>query len=265
MTLMPNAYAIAVQKRIRRLLLQRRFHAFCIGAAKTGTTTVAAMLKPVFLAAHEPETILTNRLVIGYMKGQVNREEIRRLLRARDRRLRLEMDSSHPLGYLAPNLQELFPNAKFVVTVREPTSWLRSRINFHDSTNPPKWKEYRQYFWHDQNRGYAAEETILRERGLVSLDTYLEQYAAHYRRLIEQLDWDRACVIKTSELSSCAPLLAGFLGICPSKINLTHDKRGQSANDVFSQLDPEFVKSKVAEHCSFLSEKWFPEVAAKQQ
>lgn len=255
---------VAVEKRFRKLFFRRRFHAYCIGAAKTGTTTVAAMLRRNFLAAHEPETFSTNRLVINFMSGQLQAADVRKSLHGRDRRLRLEMEPSHPLGYVAPILQELHPKARFVVTVREPMSWLRSRVNFHHSTNPPMWREYRQFFWYRHNRGYASEETVLGERGLVSLDTYLEQYAAHYRLLNDPFDWDRAVVLKTSDLSICSAVLAGFRGITPEEIDVRHIKIGQSAENVLGQIDPEFVQSKMSEHCQFLMEKWFPDAIARQ-
>jgi hypothetical protein len=177
----------------------------------------------------------------------------------RDRRLRLELDSSHPLGFLAVGLQEAFPGARFIVTVREPSAWLRSRVNFHDRTDPPKWREYREYFWYERHRGYAPEEAVLRAHGLVSRDTYLSQYAAHYRLLLERLDWNRALLLRTSQLSNCEGELATFLGASESSIEVTHKKRGRPGQNLLDSIDAGFVRTKILTHCGFLIEKWFPE------
>jgi hypothetical protein len=250
------------ERRVRRHLGLRRFHAYCVGAAKTGTTSIARMLATRYLAAHEPDTVATNRLAIGYVRGDLGEDQAKAALLERDRRLRLEMDSSHPLGYLAPLLQDLFPDARFVVTVREPLSWLRSRVNFHDATDPPKWREYRQYFWYDQDRGHAPEEASLRAHGLVSIDTYLAQYADHYRLLLTHLDWDRALLVRTSELSASPSDLATFLGVSRSSISITHAKRGRSPVDLLASVDGAFVRAAIARHCRPILERWFPETLA---
>jgi hypothetical protein len=249
-----------IDKAVRRRLRMRRFHAYCVGAAKTGTTSVSAMLKTHYLSTHEPETVATNRLMIDLVSGTRSRSDVADALRQRDQRLHLEMDSSHPLGYAAPILQEIFPDALFVVTIREPMSWLRSRVNFHDRTDPPKWREYRQYFWHGQNAGYAPEEAALEAHGVVSLDTYLRQYAEHYRIVLGSLDPARVLVIRTTELSSAPASIADFLRIPEGRLPVAHDKKAPPGReDLLATMDEAFVRERIAHHCSDLIDAWFPE------
>jgi hypothetical protein len=250
-----------IDKAVRRRLRLRRFHAYCVGAAKTGTTTVSAMLKSHYLSAHEPETVATNRLMIDLVSGARSRSDVAEALRQRDDRLHLEMDSSHPLGYAAPILHEIFPTALFIVTIREPYSWLRSRINFHDRTDPPKWREYRQYFWHSRNEGYAPEEKALEARGVASLDTYLRQYAEHYRIVPGSLDPARTLVLRTSELSTAPAAIAEFLRIPERRLHVAHDKKAPPGEeDLLSTIDESFVRQRIALHCGELIDEWFPEI-----
>ena len=65
----------------------RRFQIYCIGAAKTGTTSMASMFSGKYYAEHEPETKKTNQLVIDYLEKNISREEVSRSLINRDRRL----------------------------------------------------------------------------------------------------------------------------------------------------------------------------------
>jgi hypothetical protein len=156
-------------------------------------------------------------------------------------------------------LQSLFPDAQFVVTVREPFSWLRSRLNYHKSTDPHKWREYRNFFWYDKHDSFPPQEALLETHDLVSLDTYLAQYAEHYRLLLDQLDWNRALVIRTSELSASAEPLATFLSIPTTSVLTTHAKQGRSDGDLMSSLDERYVRATILRHCRDILDRWFPE------
>src|SRR5690348_13414736 len=102
---------------------ERRFHAYCIGAPKTGTTSIAAMFRAHYRAAHEPSAQATNRLVIGALESKIAGESLVQHLRTRDATLGLELESAHPLGYLGGALARVFPGARFIITLREPKSW----------------------------------------------------------------------------------------------------------------------------------------------
>jgi hypothetical protein len=58
---------------------QRRFHAYCIGAPKTGTTTIAAMFRRHYKAAHEPAALTTNRLVIAALEAKLKGDALTKI------------------------------------------------------------------------------------------------------------------------------------------------------------------------------------------
>jgi hypothetical protein len=237
----------------------RRFHCYCVGAAKTGTTSIASSFGKFYKTAHEPEALKTNRLVIKYLEGNIGIEGLREHLLDRDKRLRLELESAHPLGYVSGVLADIFPQSLFIVTIREPLSWLHSRLNFHHKTDPPAWAEYRQYFWTQRHKGFAPEEKALQRYKLCSLDTYLSQYADHYRRVFSEMPEDRRLVIDTSELENMLPSIAGFLGADPLKIVPSHNKRDQNKIKPLEEIDDAFINGKIMLHCSDLVSKYFPE------
>jgi hypothetical protein len=104
----------------------RKIHCFCLGAAKTGTTSLASMFASHYRAAHEPECGLVTQAVAKILGEPIaapdsldkraEHPDIAAWLRARDRRLNLEVEASHPLGYMAPWLAEVFPDAGFLIT-----------------------------------------------------------------------------------------------------------------------------------------------------
>lgn len=243
----------------------RRFQAYCVGAAKTGTTTVGEMFSFAYRSVHEAEAQRTNHLVIQHLEGQIGETELEAILRERDRRLHLEIESAHPLGYLAGTLARIFPDSRFIVTIREPLSWLRSRLNYHYKAKPPEWEEYRDYFWVHRQKEYAPEEAPLQRFGLCSLDIYLGQYADHYARVFASVPEARRITVRTSEINPRAAELARFVGADPSRVRPSHSKRSDNQIDPLSEMDEAFVKERVLHHCRPLIEEFFPEKLASYE
>lgn len=270
MTLMaPNSIATSITpEKFKRIawranplkgLYRRRFQVYCIGAAKTGTTSVAGLFEREYLAAHEPETRQTVRTAIAYLEGSCDRASLQDGLLKRDRRLSLEVESAHPLGYLCDLLEETFPTAKFIITLRKPHSWLASRLNYHLNANPPEWQEYRDYFWTQQHTTYFSEERILEQHGICSLDTYLAQYADHYDRVLAAIPTNRRLIIKTHELSQSLGAIAAFLEIPTHTLHRSHSKQSPNKVNLLDRMDPDFVRAKIWHHCQSLIEEYFPE------
>jgi len=240
-------------------VLPRRFHCYCIGAAKTATTSISSMFEHNFDSQHEADIQNTNHNIINYLENKTTQEQMLDYLKERDQQLQLELESTHSLIYVANELSSLFPDAKFIVTVREPMDWIRSRINFHFKKHPPEWEEYRQYFWMDKTEGYADEEALLKENNLASLDAYLSQYAQHYSLVAKNIPQDRRLIIRMGDISHKNTEVAEFLGIKASKIVPEHSNSQPNKAAFIDQLDQQFVIQKIWHHCQDLIEEFFPE------
>ena len=86
--------------------------------------------------AHEADAVEVIDTVLGYESGQVSWRSLLALAEDRDRRLSLVVDVSNLNVFLVDLLVLLDPCAKFVLTVREPRSWLDSILN-HYLLRPP--------------------------------------------------------------------------------------------------------------------------------
>jgi len=243
----------------------RRFHAYCVGAAKTGTTTIAHMARGHYRAAHEPDAENTSRLVIDFLEQKISTADMETLLKQRDQALNLELEAAHPLGYLCGVLARMFPDARFIVTVREPMSWLKSRLNYHIKIQVPEWQAYRDYFWGRQHRVWAAAEQPLKELGLYSLDTYLQQYADHYDRVLRELPVERRLLLRTHELAQARDTLAAFLGVPEESLTASHSRRSAKKIAPLEQMDPGFIRDRIWHHCRGLITEFFPESAHEYQ
>lgn len=239
------------------LLRPRSFHAFCLGAAKSGTQSVAAMFRTKYRASHEPTFLELIRLMNGRDRGDVGEEDVRSFLRQRDRVFRLEMESSHPIAYFSDELACEFPAAKFIVTVRQPKAWLDSVFNQHlnvDLSERPTERSLRDLLYGRGNGGFSSGEAALEQHSLYPLDGYLSGWSEHYRRILRALPADRSIFVDTNDLRHCSGLFANFLGIPEGRVDITsaHVHKAPTKHGLLARLDNVMVDEKVNVWCSGL-------------
>lgn len=241
-----------IGKVAKRVPLVRRTHCFCLGAAKTGTTSFASMFQAYYRSAHEAETSQLTVAVENVILEKWQGADVVPWLRARDKRLNLEVEASHPLGYMAKWLPQVFPEARFVITIREPLPWLKSRLNFHYYKVPVEWQSYRHTIWSPWHKGFCPEEKVLEELGLYSLDAYLAQYAEQYKLLFRHLPQDRSIIVKTEQLNSSIEKIADFVGLNPTTITRQHANGFAPETSVIDLLAEDFVAQRIAVHCGWM-------------
>lgn len=262
--------ATTLQKLAKRIPRMRRLQCFCLGAAKTGTTSFASMFAACYRSAHEPEPVPLTDAVARVLDGRPPASSVAEepgppaspgsldvvaWLQERDRRLGLEVEASHPLGYMAPWLPVVFPQARFVITIRDPLVWLKSRLNFHYYKSPPEWLRYRELIWGRWHAGYHPEERCLEDLGLYSLDAYLSQYSEQYRLLFRYLPEPRRLVINTADLDASPARIGAFLGINPATIIPSHANAFSHEESIIERLPAEFVARRIEATCGWMAGK----------
>jgi hypothetical protein len=128
---------------------------FCIGANKTGTTTLEAVLHD--LGFKMPDQRMQESLLSHVLSS--GRYDVLRKFVARYDAFQDVPFSSEEL-YVA--LDALFPNSKFVLTLRDPSDWHSSLVRFHkkvfgfeniEETGPEFWEGIRgNYFFEEHKR-----------------------------------------------------------------------------------------------------------------
>jgi hypothetical protein len=236
-------------------LRPRRIHAYNLGAGRTGTTTIASIFSDSFRSVHEalvPESI---RLLEAHWTDSLSDQEIKQEIRKRDRRHRFEFESSPFLGPFAEHLADVFPEAKFVLTVRSPQAWLRSTID--RSINNPRhnldypFVKYRNLAFGSHPNEYSPQERMLKRYGLYPLSAYLKYWSWHNRNVLRSVPPSRLLIVRTSDLDSCLPRLARFLNIKkealsqPERKNKTSNKR-----EVLENIDEGYLEGLIKMHCS---------------
>jgi hypothetical protein len=244
---------IVKQSPLWPLLNPRRFHAYCIGIAKSGTVSAWGMFSTRYRSAHEANRKIVVDLMISRLNKQLPAQAAIRQLKQRDRELRLEMDSSNLLAMFAEELVEISPKALFLLTVREPRSWLKSIINQHlniDVSNRPADKLLRQLLFTSPGLTYSRDEYELERLKLFPIDGYLSGWKTHYQKILDIIPKKRLLIVRTEELAKSIDQLASFLSISPDSIDnkCTHLHPCPHDHGVFERLPQNLVNEKVAIH-----------------
>lgn len=184
-----------------------RFRAFGVGCAKTGTNSLARMFARDHRSAHEPaKQALLELILTGAQAGNAEfRAAVRGLLDPLD----LEMNASQLNGYIVETLVALYPDAKFVLTIREPAGWVRSFANHQltrgELARGSLWARFRnlRFLGEDRPDGNA----------LYTLDQYLGFWLSHNLNVLGVVPCERLLVVRTEHLDAEIPRLAEFLAI----------------------------------------------------
>ena len=246
-----------------RVTHPRKTHLYGVGTGKSGTHSLAAIFSDHLRSAHEPERFQVINVILAVSAGRINDEELRRYVLERDRRLWLEVDSSHLNFFLLDPLLELFANAKFILTIRNPYAWLDSLINMQLGFGRfQKWIELHNLRFRPDLHTHAEREAPLKEKGLYTLDGYLAYWARHNRAVIETVPQDRLLIIRTDKLVESLAEIAKFAGVSRSSLSeeRSHIFKAEKKFNVLRELDPSYLGDKMAQHCGDLIGKFFPEI-----
>jgi hypothetical protein len=253
--------------RTKRLLLGRlrvrRTQLFCVGTAKSGTHSIASMFSRNVRTGHEKEVIPFIEAFFRWREGEMSERDYRNWLVARDRELALEIDSSWFHGLIVDLLASEFPDARFVLTIRDCYSWLNSEFKrvLHTPSRHPQRVKMREFVYSAGATTYAPEERVLQEMGLYPVENYLARWAAHNEKVLATVPAARLLVVRTDEIRARAFEIADFAGLPRGAVQLqrTHAYRNPVEREIIREIEAEFLERKVEQQCRPLMERFFPE------
>nr|MBV6630669.1 hypothetical protein [Oceanococcus sp. HetDA_MAG_MS8] len=232
---------------------KRRVHAYCVGAPKTGTHSVAGMFESCLKVQHEPTSKPLLRAIQESRRFPELKQDYRSWLYWRDKQDSWELESNHLLAAFTPTLVSLFPHAKFIITVRSPRAWLGSmlddQLNAREwiQSQAPLWASVYHYYFSGFSRPCAGDEQPLENRGLFPLDGYLRFWAAHLNLVLEAIPESRRIVVCTSDLGESKGFLSAFLNIeePKSRSDSNHLYATQKKHGLLDLIDPPYLHRKL--------------------
>lgn len=237
-------------RRVRRalrpydhLVVRRRFLAFGVGTGKTGTTSIATMFGR-YRAAHEAEAQLTIERVLARARGELSDRQLVQHLQRRDRRLWLELESSQILGTAIDALWSAFPDAKYLLTVREPRAWLSSTVNHLRTQRVQPW-------WQDfADHRFGTADRDVGDRAY-SVDGLLAHWAHHNRNVLETIPARQLLVIHTDRIGQSAAQIAAFVGVPEETLDVSaaHARRSAAYTDPLAAIDQDDLETRIEHWC----------------
>jgi hypothetical protein len=256
----------AVRKAVKRsplwpLLRLRRVHVYTVGAPKTGTHSVDQLFSKNYRSGHERYSAETIRMLKQRKKGALSHSELVGKIRDRDRRRRLESESAHFLAHFCDVLAEAFPEAKFILTVREPRSWLRSMIDqcvnrprsaYLRDENVRHWATLRDLYFGARPTTHPPSEKVLAEHDLHAIEDYLSYWTLHNRTVLDAVPLERLLIVRTRDLSASLDRIATFVGVSSHVLSQerSHSYKAPEKHGLLDKIDEHCVREKIVEHCS---------------
>jgi len=231
--------------------------AFGVGAAKTGTHSLAALFEDRRRAAHEPEAESLMRLTLARATGHLTEAEFATCVDAQFRRLDLELNVSQINGFIVQTLAALYPDAAYVLTLRDGESWVRSFVNHQRTRGLPQgsaWQAFRNLRFQPQHHPYTVNDTPLANNGLYSLDAYLSYWLRHNADVIRSVRADRLFVAPTDQIAREAESIAHFIGADPADVNAekSHDYAGDYVHNPLDDMNPDYLRARITAYTDHL-------------
>ncbi len=233
----------------------RRFHLFGVGIPKTGTTSLAAIFDQ-HRWGHEvwfDDAILA--LDRAAMDGSTDLVEV---LSLRDRATRLECDSASFHHFWMELLVDRYPDARFVLTVREPVAWLQSLLSMwlrNDVMNAggtwPAWQRAlgRLMLGDAFDVADYSGPAALAAGAPRIVDAGLRFWADQNRRVLDLLPPGRSLVVRTEQLGDALPALAALAGVPVETLHPAHENRGRGDVDLAALIGADALSDKVEQIC----------------
>ena len=239
-----------IAKQWRHLKKPRRtgLRVFGVGAAKTGTHTLAQMFEDHVRTGHEADAdALIRRFLHKAETGDA--APLHKFLRWRDRLRGLKIDSSSVNAYLIDDLLTLYPDSRFLLTIRPPGPWLRSMLDHSVLRDPTDaWKRFRTYRF-GTGDDFPPEEAELQKPGLFPVSRYLDAWTFSVSEALDKIPEDQLLILQTSEIGPRAREFAEFCGLGPEIApKTTHAYANRFRSGLLDTLPRDYLAEKLEHH-----------------
>jgi len=238
--------------------------AFCVGQAKSGTASLAALLRAHYRAAHEPEREQILAMILREARGEVTEHAFRDYLLARDQRLNLEYDIAWANQFIIGHLLTLFPGSKFIILIRDPYTWLQSIAGHLVSRDIPRdVLAFLDWWFRPDLYPHTQHDHAMQELGLYSIAAFLNTWNRHVTVCTQLIPPNRRLILKTHELGRSHQQIADFLQIPVDSLDILHGhvNRGAETDRVAPLIDCGYVTEMVESICGENTAHYFPELA----
>jgi hypothetical protein len=243
----------------------RRTQVYGVGSAKSGTHSIAAMFSRNVRARHEPEIFDLIDKIAYWRQDRISGTQFTDWIRKRDRRMALEVDSSFLNYEILDALLKEFPDARYILTIRDCYSWLDSLFNHMlrlKDNKDPRWLKLPQIWPPSEPLIHAPEESELKEKGFSTLDRQFSWWSRRINNVLTKVPAAQLLVVRMDEITKRAFEIADFCGLpCHAvRKDRSHAFASPVKYGILRRIDSAFVEAKVEKHCRELMTRFFSEI-----
>ncbi len=255
-----NAIKQVLPTFIRQLYTPREINVICIGTPKSGTTSIARLFSDSFRSEHEAERPEHVNTILAHFDKKMSDDEYVAYLQKRDKRLWLDLESNCFLGYRIDLTYRAFPKNKYILTIREPLSWLDSIFDNNINYAPIEhsvMEKWHKFFFKPKMFDYQHEEASLLANKLYPLSAYLNYWLESNSLAINSIPTEQLLVLDTNKISDSYQSISRFLGISQNSLSAekSHANRTAEKYGMLSKLDNDFVREKIELICDNFIQK----------
>ena len=205
-------------------------------------------------------------LSIRRLQGSIHEEAVRAELQRRSRRLALEVDVAGFLFPFAGDLARTFPDALFVLTIRNCFAWLESTYGL--ILNDPVLRDERaaRSYWRDwlaalfpfSKGDYAMpEEAAIESRKLPPVRIAFRHWASANAGVIAAIPRERLLILRTDDLTTSVGALADFCGLEVGQLESKFANASARPRNVLDEVPQDFlVRAAEEESAPLMAEHW---------
>lgn len=215
-----------------------------VGLPRSGTTSLSLGFKKRLASFHEPLSSKTIDLIIRYKEKKYSKWELCQIMKYRQRVLNADIECAHYLHYIVPELIVLFPDTKFVLTYREPLSWIKSEIIKNSATKYSHWLKLQDFRY--KKYGAFSKETWLQNiPHTYAIDQYLLYWKDHLKFVMNCVPDKNLFKVSTKKLKSSIDDLASFLNIPSDFIDIELMWTNKGRSSVSYYFDDEYIARRI--------------------
>jgi sulfotransferase family protein len=248
----------------------RRFHAFGVSVGRSGTQSIARIFSN-YRAVHEPFYSFTWYVLAESGSGKLDTGDRRYALRMMDALMRPEISSAFFFNELLEDVMALYPDARFILSIRDCYSWLNSMLDTgipraervaESAAKGTYYAAQRYVRMRPDLHPHPPEESLLKEYGLFSLDSYLGYWATRNQKVLDLVPADRLLILRTRDIGQSAAAFADFLKIDPETLVMerSHANQMTESFNIMTRLDRAHLEAKIEQHCRPLMDRFYPEI-----
>lgn len=226
---------------------------FGVGMFKTGTTSLASILGQVMYIKHEGDIFTALDVVEGLARGHLGTAEVYSYLTNRQHLLGLDADILGFLYPFTPYLIKLYPQARFIITIRPCEEWIRSCLQsirlFQGMPNTSRVHYLARAVGTDPAK-WPAWDNEAAEFGSLSVEKLACMWRDVNNFLLSTIPPVRRLLLHTDELGGDLSRLATFLSLPPDMLHvcwLNKMTDTESSGDFFTTAEQQIIKREAGE------------------